>query len=156
MIKCITILARRRREKIISFTLDKDRTFIWALEPPAGLGGFWNALQGWGGQKWPPGGLNGYLPPPTPTYETRRRFACRVPNIKSFLFVVKSIHNDMLGILGGIYSKRKDLKNEDRRRAPYPISYLFINPACLRISKSRGWPVTLHSKIPSRQSRREK
>ena len=42
MIKCIKILARRRREKIqkISFTLDKDRTFIWALEPPAGLGGF--------------------------------------------------------------------------------------------------------------------
>ena len=39
MIKCITILARRRREKIISFTLDKDRTFTWALEPPAGLEG---------------------------------------------------------------------------------------------------------------------
>ena len=27
------MLARRRREKIISFTLDKDGTFIWALGP---------------------------------------------------------------------------------------------------------------------------
>ena len=52
------MLARRRREKIISFTLDKDGTFIWALRPGTTCwpGGARNALQGWGGQKWPPGG----------------------------------------------------------------------------------------------------
>ena len=44
MIKCITILARRRREKIISFTLDKDETLIWSLWP-------WNHLLAWGGSE---------------------------------------------------------------------------------------------------------
>ena len=56
MIKCITILARRRQEKIISFTLDKDRTFIWALEPPAGLGGSKNPLQEGGSKNGLQGG----------------------------------------------------------------------------------------------------
>ena len=38
-------VARRRREKIVSFGWD---TYMGpsALEPPAGLGGVWNALQG--------------------------------------------------------------------------------------------------------------
>ena len=39
-----TVLARRRREKIISFTLDKDETLIWSLWP-------WNHLLAWGGLK---------------------------------------------------------------------------------------------------------
>ena len=40
-------VARRRREKNFSFGWD---TYMGpsALEPPAGLGGFQNALQGWG------------------------------------------------------------------------------------------------------------
>ena len=40
------MLARRRREKIISFTLDKDGTLIWALGAWA-----WNHLLAWGGSE---------------------------------------------------------------------------------------------------------
>ena len=39
-----------------------------ALEPPAGLGGFQNALQEGGVKKWPPGGVDLRFTPPTHTY----------------------------------------------------------------------------------------
>ena len=66
------MLARRRREKIISFTLDKDGTLIWALGAWA-----WNHLLAWGGsemlcrgegQKMASRGGRPAIYPPTHTY----------------------------------------------------------------------------------------
>ena len=68
-----TVLARRRREKIISFTLDKDETLIWSLWP-------WNHLLAWGGlkilsrrggQKMASRGGRLAIYPPTHTYALR-------------------------------------------------------------------------------------
>ena len=70
MIKCITILARRRREKIISFTLDKDGTFIWALGPGTTCwpGGGLKCSPGVGGSKMASRGVELLFTPPTHTY----------------------------------------------------------------------------------------
>ena len=59
------MLARRRREKIISFTLDKDGTLIWplGLEPPAGLGGSEMLSRGGGVKNGLQGGRIAIYPP---------------------------------------------------------------------------------------------
>ena len=65
LIQCSTILARCRREKIISFTLDKDGTLIWplGLEPPAGLGGSEMLSRGGGVKNGLQGGRIAIYPP---------------------------------------------------------------------------------------------
>ena len=64
------MLARRRREKIISFTLDKDGTFIWALRPGTTCwpGGGPKCSPGVGGSKMASRGVEWLLTPPTHTY----------------------------------------------------------------------------------------